>query len=67
MNLHFYLFDLIFMVFDINGNISSTSKRFLTFDFVNVRPFPVAERWAELVLKEFALQGDEEKVRNSNG
>ena len=54
-------------LFDINGNVSSTSKRFLTFDFVNVRPFPVAERWAELVLKEFALQGDEEKVRNSNG
>lgn len=54
-------------LFDINGNVSTTSKRFLAFDFVNVRPFPVAERWAELVLKEFALQGDEEKVGNSNG
>jgi len=29
------------------------------------RPFPVAERWAELVLKEFALQGEEEKVGDS--
>jgi len=27
-----------------------------------MKPFPVAERWAELVLKEFALQGDEEKA-----
>ena len=27
------------------------------------RPFPVAERWAELVLKEFALQGEEEKAK----
>lgn len=27
-----------------------------------MKPFPVAERWAELVLKEFALQGEEEKA-----
>ncbi|CAJ1380886.1 unnamed protein product [Effrenium voratum] len=27
-----------------------------------MKPFPVAERWAELVLQEFALQGDEEKA-----
>ena len=26
------------------------------------RPFPVAEKWAALVLEEFALQGDEEKA-----
>ena len=27
------------------------------------RPFPIAEKWAALVLEEFALQGDEEKAR----
>ncbi|CAK8998614.1 5'-cyclic phosphodiesterase pde-1 [Durusdinium trenchii] len=35
-------------------------RRFLA--LVTHGPFPVAERWAELVLKEFALQGEEEKA-----